>query len=187
MPSQELLIAWAVPVGRGLEGMIKAGKRLNHCAMAQSMAMITTIEEEPAPHGYRAGARQLMDDSIARGCWHKASELRTKWRPRVGDLCIYDRSIPGRPDTAWHGHVDRIQAIDAESMICVGANEGPGGAWVIAPTRYDNPKLLGTISYPPGPAAKPRTPPSDLLTPEEISRIEGLVALSLAQSAWEIA
>ena len=183
VPSRELLASWAKPVGRGLDRMILAGTRLNHCAMAQSAAMLATIDEEIAPHGYRAGARQLMDDAVARGVWHKAAELKTGWRPRSGDLCIYDRSVPGRPETAWHGHVDRIQALGEVDMVCIGANEGPGGAWVIAPTRYDHPKLLGTISYPAYKRDAPRTPPKDLLTPDEVEHVQSLVALSLAQSA----
>lgn len=124
-------------------------KGLNHCAAFASGAAWAVAEEgEEIPHSYRAGAKELMDDAIHHGSWVPASKTRSGWRPEVGDLAIYDRSQPDRPETAWWGHVDRVSEVGPASYRNIGANEGSGGAWVEQWTPYQHPKLLGFITYP---------------------------------------
>lgn len=192
-PGIAKLAGWFELAGRGLEGMVLAGQKLNHCAIAQSAALRAGLEEmglpfdwEHCPHGMRAGAKQLMHDAIMNHRWHAASEaVSGVWSPSLGDLAIYDRSQPGRPETAWWGHVDRVVRTWPDYYSSVGANEGPGGAW-----RYDtdvpfsHPKLLGFIAYP-----RPEPdPPRHLLSVEEITQVKSMVALTLDQSEarwWE--
>lgn len=124
-------------------------KALNHCAAyASAAAAIVALPGEDIPHGYRAGAKELMDDAIKRGAWVPAARVREGWRPAVGDLAIYDRSQPGKPETSWWGHVDRVSEVGETSYRNLGANEGANGSWVEAWTAYDHPRLLGFIVYP---------------------------------------
>lgn len=142
-------------IGGWLAGELRKGKRFNHCAMAISEAARVCSDGEDVPHRHRAGARELMRDAIESNTWHKVSEcLAGVWLPRVGDVAVYDRSKPGRPETNGWGHVDRVtETIALDSYGNIGANEGNapsghGGAWRAQTSRYDNPKLLGFIAYP---------------------------------------
>ena len=193
VPSRETLAAWFELANRGLDKMVLAGTRLNHCAMAQSAALAFGATEQQAlnlkfPHGMRAGAKQLMSDAIERHRWHAVSEARAGvWTPHPGDLAIYDRSQPGRPETSWWGHVDRIIEAGEREYSSIGANEGPGGAWKIdIGVPYAWSTLLGFVAYPQGEAE----PPVHLLSPEDVARIKGMVALTLDQTEsrhWETA
>lgn len=149
----------------------------NHCAIAQSAAARECAQGEAVPHGQRAAARELMWDAINAHVWHEATEARSKlWVPQPGDLAIYDRSIPGRPETSWYGHVDRVVSVDsaAGTYQNIGANEGPGGRWRVQSTSFGSPRLLGFVAYP-QPAPEP---PKHLLSDAEIERIKQLVQLT---------
>jgi hypothetical protein len=139
-------VAWyhAVAVRGGRPLGIRTG---NHCASAQSRALVEVLRPgEAAPHEPRAGAKELLEDARAGGRWHAVSEARGgAWKPRRGDLAIYDRSVPGRPETAWWGHVDRVLEACDSRFRCLGANEGPGGAWREEWTPYLEPRLLGFV------------------------------------------
>lgn len=131
-----------------------AAKSLNHCAaFASAAGYDCALDGEVVPHDYRAGAKELMADATARGAWVPVARVRDGWRPAIGDLAIYDRSQPGKPETSWWGHVDRVSEVADESYRNIGANEGAGGAWVEAWTRYDHPRLLGFVVYPRNAAA----------------------------------
>lgn len=168
-------------VGDFLAAQCHQGKRPNHCAATQSAAAFQCrLPGEVIPHGYRAAAKELMRDAIAGGTWKpKALVLSGAWLPRRGDLAIYDRSKPGRPETAWQGHVDRVTKLVAEGYENIGANEGPQGQWRRQVTRFDHEPLMGFIEYP-GPVG---------FIPKEFrEHILALSALTLEQSEakwWE--
>lgn len=128
---------------------IKTG---NHCASAASWcALMACREMNPKPeipHQPRAAAKELMADAIAGGHWlSRAAVLAGQARVGIGDLAIYDRSVKGRPETAWYGHVDRVtRVLDAAHYEAIGANEYLG-AWRVDVNRFDYDRLLGFVSY----------------------------------------
>lgn len=156
-PSGATKALWFKNVERGGRAIFQnvsaaAAAKLNHCAAAACYAAIQAVVQaqvDPAdvPHDYRAAAKELMAD--AGRFWRtKRLVLLGEWRPAPGDLAIYDRSIPGRPETSWWGHVDRVMGVGSNEFENIGANEGPRGEWIIQTTRYDHPRLLGFIEYP---------------------------------------
>lgn len=148
----------------------------NHCAISQCAAARECARPgEAIPHAMRSSAMELRSDAIASHCWHEASEVRSgKWFPRVGDLAIYTRAVPGRAETQWWGHVDRVTSVDAVAGTYgnIGANE-VGGAWREQDSPFSNPKLLGFLAYNSG------QKPVDLLNPHEVE-----AARELAQKAF---
>lgn len=151
------------------------GKKLgiatgNHCAIAQSVAALDSAQPgDTIPHRPRAAAKELRADAQQSKVWHPIPEvLAGRYRPRVGDLAIYDRAQPGRPETSWWGHVDRVTRVFAASFENIGANEGPGGAWQVQTTDYAHPKLLGFVEYPGAPLDGVPTPPATLAAPDDV-------------------
>lgn len=154
-----------------LAGCERGGKRLglkagNHCAAAQSAAafMVARAGEETVPHAWRAGAKELMADARTQGAWLPVAAVKSgAERPSPGDLAIYDRSDPKRPETAWWGHVDRVVAVEADRYRAIGANEGPKGEWRDEWTAFAHPRILGFVRYPAAEAApltlEPPPPP----------------------------
>lgn len=192
-PSRETVAGWLGPCERAgrrmsLDTLHLAGRKQNHCAAAACASALACRDRiEVIPHRYRAAARELMADAIASRTWHGRDAVLAGWRPEVGDLAIYDRSQPGRPETSWWGHVDRVSAVGPDDYENIGANEGPGGAWRIERTRYDHPRLLGFVAYPrPEPVtASPATrdvPPPAAYALIDHQRVGELVALTLDQS-----
>lgn len=183
-PTAETKSAWFRLCERdGKVGYLGTKFAGNHCAAAQCAAALAVAHPGDAiPHRYRSAAKELMADAVELGAWHPVAEVRSgAWLPRVGDLAIYDRSQPGRPETSWWGHVDRVSEVGSEDYENLGANEGPGGAWNVQRTPYSHPRLLGFIAYPDPPEA-PREPapsPGDL-SDEERRHVESLVALTHA-------
>lgn len=178
VPTPDTLARWFAPCVRDGEPLgIRSG---NHCAAAQCAAALACADGETLPHQYRAAAKEIMADAIDAGAWHEASELRAGlWYPAPGDLAVYDRSQPGRPETAWWGHVDRVISVLSSGFGNVGANEGPGGAWRIQVTDYSHARLLGFVAYP-----RPHEQrPVHLLSREEVARIRNLVALTAHTAA----
>jgi hypothetical protein len=139
--------AVAVRNGKPLTGLTTQ----NHCASAQSRALLECLlPNDTRPHEPRAGALELQQDAMKRGNWHSAAEVRArKWFPRPGDLAIYDRSDPKKPETSWFRHVDRVIQIsdDGSQYENIGANE-IARAWRREWSRFANPKLLGFVAYP---------------------------------------
>lgn len=147
----------AKTIATWLLGCVRHGQPLgvttgNHCAAAASAAgaLAELATGASAPHQPRAAAREIMIDAQASGAWRPADAWRAgTWRPAVGDLAIYDRSIEGRPETSWWGHVDRVVALrDGDGVETYGANEGPRGEWRREVLRSDHPRLLGCVEYP---------------------------------------
>jgi hypothetical protein len=160
--------------------------RPNHCAIAQcNAAFQCKLPGELIPHRMRAAAKELMADAIGSRAWHSRAELAQGWRPHTGDLAIYDRSNPAKPETQWFGHVNRvIECVGPDSYQDVGANEGPHGEWVRGLRRFDAPKLLGFISYPTLDPVQRET--ADPITDEDRAHVASLVGLTLseAEARW---
>jgi hypothetical protein len=165
-------------IGAWLADEVIKGKKYNHCAAAVSEALrICRADFDVLPHAHRAGAREIMTDAIDRHCWHDVSEVSTElWTPNVGDVAVYDRSTPGRPETAGLGHVDRVTRLASENGVPgywnIGANEGPGGAWRLQWSAFKAPRLLGFVAYPG--TEFPPVEPAHLLTDEEIAHVRAL-------------
>jgi hypothetical protein len=138
-------------------GKLLGIKRGNHCASAQSLAMVeSSLPGDVRPHEPRAAAVELQLDAQRLGRWRSIADVRAgKWLPAPGDLAIYDRSVAGKASTAWQRHVDRVVRVsdDRKSYENVGANETNAGAWKREWTPLSHPKLLGFIEYPAGPAS----------------------------------
>lgn len=170
--------------------------RMNHCAAAVCYAMERGFREQhfvvlpptrSMPHGYRAAAKELMADAVAGKTWRPAAFARSGvWLPEPGDLAVYDRSIPGRPETNWWGHVDRVVRVEERNelgYINLGANEGPGGEWVEQWSSFYNRRLLGFIEY--ERADRDRY----ALTDDEkrhVTALQGLMAEMAEAEYWEL-
>jgi hypothetical protein len=189
-PSTALLASWfeiAERNGRPLGLRVTETNRPNHCAIAQcNAAFECRIPGELIPHRMRAAAKELMVDAIGSRAWHSRAEVDQGWRPRTGDLAIYDRSKPGKPETSWYGHVDRVIECTGGLFKNIGANEGPRGEWVLQVTPIDTPKLLGFVSYP---TLEPVQRETSLeITDEDRAHVASLVGLSLSEAEarwWE--
>lgn len=149
--------------------------RLNFCAAAQSAALLAVAnQDDELPHLARAGVVELVSDALERSRWHEVSEVRAGvWAPQVGDLAIYDRSVPGRSETSWWRHVDRVlDSLSSTGCRTIGANEGQD-MWRVESLEWSNPKLLGFISY-------SEDPPIHLLDAAEVRRQQAMaLALTL--------
>ncbi len=93
-------------------------------------------------------AKAWREDFAKAGRWYTAAELRA--RPelvRPGLVFVWDRASPGKPETAWMGHIG-IGASHAQSdgtFQTVEGNSGPVGDRVsdAMPRALSDPKLLG--------------------------------------------
>ncbi len=148
-------IAWyhAVAVRNGKPLGITKG---NHCASAQSRALVECLlQQEVKPHEPRAGAVELQRDAVQLGRWRSIAEVHGgRWLPRAGDLAIYNRADPARPETSWMRHVDRVIRVseDGTKYENIGANE-IAGAWNREWTAFGHSRLLGFVEYPGFPAS----------------------------------
>ncbi len=185
-PSNETLQAWlsiAERNGHPLVIRVSDQTRPNHCALAQSnAAWQCKLPGELIPHRPRAAAKELMADAIGCRAWHARTEIAQGWRPRTGDLAIYDRSTPGKPETSWYGHVNRIvELVGPDAYRAIGANEGAHGEWKVDNMlRFDAPRLLGCISYPTLEPVQRET--ADPISDEDRAHVIALMGLTLAET-----
>lgn len=142
------------------DGELDEGERLgltegNWCAAFVSWCLEKCLlEGEQRPHEYRAGVVELVADAKLKGLWHPLEEVTSEtWSPHVGDLVIWDRSVKGKPETAWWRHVNRIVAYSGlkdgvPRFVTIGGNESRTIREVDQPPKALTPeKLLGFISY----------------------------------------
>jgi hypothetical protein len=122
----------------------------NWCAAAVCAALEACRRPgERAPHGYRAAVVELVQDLMAEGLWRPVDVVRAgRWRPQTGDLAIYDRSVPGRADTAWWRHVNRVVLWREDGTFQTNGGNEAGGGWAIDEHRVGEPRLLGFGEYP---------------------------------------
>lgn len=124
----------------------------NWCSAIQGWALEQCLlEGDERPHLWRAGVVELELDAKQNGRWHDADEVRAgKWTPASGDLAIWDRSEPGKPETSWYRHVNRVVHMlpSMDAFVTIGGNEGRRIQLSDrAPKRLDSQKLLGFVSY----------------------------------------
>lgn len=154
----------------------------NWCAaFACAAAQACRSPEEQFPHGYRASGLELQLDALEGHCWVPGDDIRLgRRRPRPGDVCIWDRSLPPEQDptrrTSWWRHVNRVVRCDEKTLVTVGGNEH-GGMVAVSEHFALHPKLLGLIAYPPAAEERPRG--DSVLDEDEKRRVMGLVALTL--------
>lgn len=128
----------------------------NWCAALASWCCYQVLRETDTapPHGYRAGVVEMVADARDpnakwTGDWKDVELVRLgQWVPKVGDLAIYDRSQPGRPDTAWWRHVNRVVKFDEDADLfhTIGGNERQRVSLSSQSIYKEN--LLGFIAYP---------------------------------------
>jgi len=165
----------------------------NWCMAFASWCMKEAIRPtERAPHGYRAGVVEAVADvrdphERWSGKWHSVTEVRSgNWTPNPGDLAIYDRSDPDRPETSWWRHVNRVIKYDdiEKTFQTIGGNEGDEVR--VSELSVDHKTLLGFIAYP-----QPKEPQvKEMLSDDERREIMNLVLITidgmLRESIWSL-
>lgn len=137
----------------------------NWCAVFQSAALFAcALGPHELIHGYRAAVVELIADTLdepgkraqlqyaplrSAGRYHTVADVKAgKWSPQRGDLVIFDRRTPGKPETNWQRHVSRFEwwtSPEWTSFYTVGGNENRR---IMRQLRtIDDPKLLGFLSY----------------------------------------
>lgn len=158
--------------------------------------------DKPA-HGYRAGVVEAVSDAMDPDNqwfseWHPVEEVVSGvWQFSVGDLAIYDRSQPGKPETSWWRHVNRVSGLMTDATghkkhyvyVAIGGNEQDRVRETIY--RISNPKLLGFIGYPKQiqqPKMIQAQSSRPMLSAREREQIENMVAMTidgmLRDSIW---
>lgn len=88
--------------------------------------------------------RELASTGAADAAWHSAEDLRrdpSLLRP--GDVVVWDRSDPAKPETSWYGHVG-VVASTGRSFTSIEGNSGQVGDRVAEmPRTVDDPRLIG--------------------------------------------
>lgn len=120
----------------------------NWCAASASFCLSHSIlPGDIKPHGYRLGVVEIVTDLQRKGLWRLTQEVVDgKYKIKVGDLIIFDRSQPGKPETAWYRHIGRVYDISADKFSCISGNSG--GCWRISSHKLSQPNLLGFGQYP---------------------------------------
>jgi hypothetical protein len=91
------------------------------------------------------GAKATMAQLDAAKLWTPKKKL---WAGnlRPGNLLVWDRSDPSRPETAWQGHIGIVVAVGREVVWTIEANADrplPCDAVCMLERRLDEPRLLG--------------------------------------------
>jgi len=188
-----LIRSWLAPCARGYgdKRIVLGLSKMNWCSAFQCAAMQACLTpDDEIPHDYRAGVVELVEDTYPgrdgkmpfAGRYIPISETRNgKFKPSVGDLAIYDRSNPAKPETSWHRHVNRVVAFHESEGIyqTVGGNEGQQVS--VGENHIGHAKLLGWIHYP---QAEPEPPPdAPLFTEREREQILNQVGMFLREAA----
>lgn len=130
------------------KGLARAGG--NWCAASACWCLHEVLEpgEEP-PHLYRAGVVEIVADAQESGRYVTADEWRAGAEVRPGDLAIWDRSDPRRPETSWWRHVNRVVEANADTLLLrtIGGNESRRWAVSTASGARIATKLLGFVRY----------------------------------------
>ena len=155
-----LIRSWLAPCvrGDGPDAYELGLSKVNWCSAFQCAAMHAQLATgEALPHGYRAGVVELVEDTSLgndgliryAGKYRPVGLVRAgEWAPEAGDLAIWDRSNPAKPQSSWWRHVERVVKYDADAGIftAVGGNEGH--AVRVDQNHIGAARLLGFIEYP---------------------------------------
>jgi hypothetical protein len=131
----------------GMEVLVNL-RQGNWCAASASFCLKNSLlpDEEP-PHGYRLGVVEIVSDLQANGLWHTVQDvLQGKYSLKVGDVIVFDRSQPGKPETAWWRHIGRVHSLTSDGFKCISGNSG--GCWKISSHKLTQNNLLGFGQYP---------------------------------------
>jgi len=105
---------------------------------------------EEKPHECRLGVVEIVADLESKGLWKPIKDvLDLSYTIKVGDLIIFDRSQPGKPETSWWRHIGRVYEVsgdDYEEFKCISGNSG--GKWKISTHKIKQKNLLGFGKYP---------------------------------------
>jgi len=120
----------------------------NWCAASASFCMMKSLlPGEKAPHGCRLGVVEIVSDLQSQGLWRPVSDvLNGSYIIQVGDLIVFDRSQPNKPETSWWRHVGRVYDISQSGFECISGNSG--GCWRISNHKLSQSTLLGFGQYP---------------------------------------
>ena len=187
-----LIRSWLAPCARGYEDkrVVLGISKMNWCAAFQCAAMQACLAPgDEKPHDYRAGVVELVEDTYPgqdglmpfAGRYMPIELTRSgEFRPSIGDLVIWDRSDPAKPETSWYRHVSRVVKFSASegTFQTVGGNEGQKVA--IGEHHISSAKLLGWIHYL-IPNRQQVEPP--LFSDEERERILNNVGMFLREAA----
>jgi hypothetical protein len=130
--------------GKEVPNPITAG---NWCAASASFSLKNSLlPGEVAPHGYRLGVVEIVSDLQRNGLWVPVSSVRSGGSAlHIGDLIIFDRSQPNKPETAWYRHIGRVYSLSLNGFQCISGNAG--GCWKISNHTLSQPNLLGFGDY----------------------------------------
>jgi hypothetical protein len=179
--------------GYGDKRIVLGISKMNWCAAFQCAAMQACLRPgDLKPHDYRAGVVELVEDTYPgndglmpfAGRYIPVEQARSgKFAPSIGDLAIYDRSTPGKPETSWFRHVNRVISYhDAEGIFqTVGGNEGQQVS--VGEQHIGHAKLLGFIHYPQPEQPAPEAP---VFTEHERQQIQNMVGMFLREAADNI-
>jgi hypothetical protein len=121
----------------------------NWCAASQSFALHESLlPDEVLPHGYRLGVVEIVSDCQRLGLWRPTPSVKAgKYSIKKGDIIVFDRSNPNKPETAWFRHIGRVLEITSNnSFKCISGNSG--GKWSVSNHTLDQANLLGFGEYP---------------------------------------
>jgi hypothetical protein len=120
----------------------------NWCAASVSFCMSQCIlPGEHFPHECRLGVVEIVSDLQHNGLWKtKQDVINNNYNIKIGDLIIFDRSQPGKPETAWWRHIGRVYSVTNDNFSCISGNSG--GCWKISNHNLSQPNLLGFGQYP---------------------------------------
>lgn len=120
----------------------------NWCASSVSFCLHESLlPGEIAPHGYRLGVVEVVNDMENNETYHDVSEVRSgKFKIEVGDVVFFDRSNPNNPATAWFRHIGFCFSINSNGNFkCISGNST--GKWRITDHKLSQKTLLGFGEY----------------------------------------
>ena len=120
----------------------------NWCAAGVSFCCHESLlSGETVPHGYRLGVVEIVADMQKRGTYYTRTQAtKGEYKLNIGDVIVFDRSTPGKPETTWYRHIGRVYSIDGNKFTCISGNNG--GQWKISNHDLNQKNLLGFGKYP---------------------------------------
>ena len=120
----------------------------NWCSAGVSFALYESLlPGELMPHGYRVGVVEVVSDLKKAGRWHTKKDVQEgKYKIKIGDPVIFDRSKPGKPETNWWRHIGLVYNVSKDKFDCISGNSY--GKWRISKHKLTQSTLIGFGEYP---------------------------------------
>jgi len=120
----------------------------NWCAASASFCMLQSLlPGEEKPHECRLGVVEIVADLESKGLWKPIRYVYNQsYIIKVGDLVVFDRSQPGKPETSWWRHIGRVYEVSNKEFKCISGNSA--GKWNISLHNINQKNLLGFGRYP---------------------------------------